>query len=176
MGRWYYGDIHGKCWVGVQGSNDASNFGVDPIEDYRFYGCGCLYQPNNPYKTNNMAYCTDCYDSYEDHIEKIEYILAIKDLDDKKTWGLGDCIYYDFTENDLPKVQEVVKELEQEVGKYMKNFKLEHDSANGIIYNCEFTNKRISKKKQAKIARLCLGLQIIESIETNGSCSFNVET
>ena len=35
---------------------------------------------------------------------------------------------------------------------------------------------KLPKKKQEKMARLCLGLQIIKSIETNGSCSFNVET
>ncbi len=173
MGRWYYGDIHGKCWFGVQDSNDASNFGVEPTEEYRFIGCGCLYEPNNPYKTDNNAYCTDCFPSYEDHFEDIKAYVS---SDSKKTWNSGSCIYYYFTEGDLDKVQEVVKELDAEVGHYLKNFTLDTDNADGITYNCDFSDKRIGKKKQKKMARLCLGLQIIKSIETNGSCSFNVET
>ena len=174
MGRWYYGDIHGKCWFGVQNSNDASNFGVEPTEEYRFIGCGCLYEPNNPYKLDKNAYCTDCFSSYEEHFEDIKDDVS---SDNKKTWNTGSCIYYYFTEGDLDQVQEVVKELDAEVGHYLKNFTLhENDNGNGITYNCDFTDKRVGKKKQEKMARLCLGLQIIKSIETNGSCSFNVET
>jgi hypothetical protein len=46
MGRWYFGDIAGKCWFGVQDSNDASNFGVEHTEEYSFHGCGCSYEPD----------------------------------------------------------------------------------------------------------------------------------
>ena len=176
MGRWYYGDIHGKCWFGIQDSNDASNFGIEPTEEYRFIGCGCLYEPNNPYKLDINAYCKDCFSSYEDHIEGIKDYAESVSSENKKTWNSGSCIYYYFTEGDLDKVQEVVKELDEEVGHYLKNFTLHTDNGDGITYNCDFTDKRVGKKKQEKMARLCLGLQIIKSIEINGSCSFNVET
>lgn len=175
MGRWYYGDIHGKCWFGVQSSSDASNFGVEPTKEYRFRGCGCLYEPNNPYKMDKMAFCS-CYNSYEEHMEEIKDYIEDVDPDNHKTWHIGDCIYYDFTEDNLLQVQEVVKELDEEIGHYMKNFTLANTKGNGITYTFEITDKRIGKKKQEKIARLCLGLQIIKSIETNGSCSFHVET
>ena len=98
------------------------------------------------------------------------------DADEEKTWYEDSNINYDFTEDDLPKVREVVNKLDKEVGHYLKNFKLDIDNCEGISYEVDFADKRVGKKKQEKMARLCLGLQIIKSIELKGSCSFNVET
>jgi hypothetical protein len=175
MGRWYYGDISGKCWFGVQDSNDASNFGVEPTDEYTFFGCGCTYEPENPKEEDKMAFCT-CYESYEEHMEDIKEDLEDMDPDDRQTWHSESSICYYFKEEDLPKVQEVVKKLDKEVGHYLKDYVLEEDQGEGITYDFEFSNKLLGKKKHEKIARLCLGLQIIKSIETKGQCCFNVET
>jgi len=35
MGRYYHGQIAGKFWVAIQ----ASNFGVEPTQEYEFGGC-----------------------------------------------------------------------------------------------------------------------------------------
>jgi hypothetical protein len=174
MGRWYFGDIHGKCWFGVQDSNDASNFGVKPTEDYSFHGCGCSLEQDNTNNIDKKEYCSSCYDSYEEHIKAVKE--DTEDNEIEKTWYADNSINYDFSQEDLPKVQEVVKKLDAEVGHYLKDFILVEDQGEGISYDFEFSDKRLGKKKHEKIARLCLGLLIIKSIETKGQCCFNVET
>jgi hypothetical protein len=174
MGRWYYGDIHGKCWFGVQDSDDASNFGVEPTEEFSFHGCGCSFEPAHDEEEDKLAFCSDCYESYEEHIKVVQEELEDPEFD--STWSPDGSISYDFCEGDLTKVKEVVKQLDKEVGHYLKDFKLEEDQGEGITYDFEFSNKRLGPKKHEKIARLCLGLQIINSIETKGQCCFSVET
>ncbi len=40
MGRYYGGDIAGKFWFGIQSSDDAKHFGVEPTEQEKVYS-GC---------------------------------------------------------------------------------------------------------------------------------------
>ena len=181
MGRWYSGDIAGKCWFGIQDSNDASNFGVEPTEEYSFYNCGCTYEPDENENDNKLilddkAFCPNCFDSYEAHMDAIKEENEEMDEEDEKTWYLDNSIHYYFKEEDLPKVQEVVKQLDKEIGHYLKDFTICEDQGEGITYDFEFSDKRIGNAKKTKIARLCLGLQIIKSIETKGQCCFTVET
>ena len=62
MGRFYYGDIKGKFWFGVQESEDASHFGVEAEENYCYLVCGCCYEEGD-------SYCKACYSSKEEHYE-----------------------------------------------------------------------------------------------------------
>jgi hypothetical protein len=49
MGRYYYGDIEGKFWFGVQSSFDADNLGVKHTEEY----------------IDKCKFCSECIDDIE---------------------------------------------------------------------------------------------------------------
>jgi len=171
MGRWYYGEIHGKCWFGIQDSNDASCFGVEPKQEFRFDDCGCLCEPDD---LDDSAYCDTCYETFEEHLEAIKEQI---DPNATKTWSIDESgLDYEFGEDDLPTVKKVVKELKKEVGDYIKKIKFNYNNPDGISYNIELTDENLDDDIQEKIARLCLGMQIIKSITRNGTCCFNVET
>jgi hypothetical protein len=172
MGRYYYGDISGKCWFGVQESDDASHFGVTPTRERVFLVCLCYV---DDCKIGEKIYCTNCYDSYEDHINAIKEEEIENDSD--ITW-MESNYCYQFDETDLPNVEKVVTTLENEVGLHtlkQYNFKIIKDEGEGITYDIDVTYQLGNNSIYEKLARLCLGKQIMYCISENGHCCFTVE-
>lgn len=175
MGRYYSGDIEGKFWFGTQDSDDATNFGVDPIVQYDYHGCQCCASDDvtEDEEANAQLFCSSCYESLEDHLEKTEV-----DRDDDKTYYEGNEIYYDFQESSLPTLKKEIKKLEKKVGKYMEPFMIVDKTIEygGVQY--EYSVPEGVKLKTGElelIVRLCLGKQILFCIEKYGKCRFHAE-
>jgi hypothetical protein len=167
MGRYYSGQISGKFWFAIQNSDDASNFGVQYKEEINYYVCYCPYE-------NKENYCIDCFSSREEHME------AIKDEFDEyydETWNMDfNQISYQFTENDIDKVKECIKNIELKVGKYMDSYVINDDEdTNEITYDISNDNFPSDKLELELIARLSLGKQILYCLEKYGTCNFTAE-
>jgi len=175
MGRYYNGDIQGKFWFGTQDSLDATNFGVNPVMQYDYYGCQCCVSDDvtGDEDANARLYCSSCYESLEDHLEKTK-----EDRDEDLTYYEGNEVYYDFGLNDLLSVQKEIKKLEKKVGKYMAPFtivdKKEEDEGVQYEYNVP-EGVKLKKGELELIARLCLGKQILYCLEKYGTCGFHAE-
>lgn len=177
MGRYYSGDIEGKFWFGTQSSDDATHFGVNPEIQYDYYGCGCCATDNivdNNDDANAALYCTSCYTSLEDQMEQTE---EDRD-DDTKTYHESNEIYYYFQEQHVPTLQKEIKKLEKTVGKYMEPFTIVDKTPEyeGVTYEYHVpAGTTLKMGELERIARLCLGKQILYCIEKYGKCGFHAE-
>jgi hypothetical protein len=178
MGRYYSGDIEGKFWFGTQDSTDASNFGVDPLVQYDYQGCQCCATDDvddcQTEEELTALYCSSCYDSMEDHLEKTEEDRQGSD----KTYYEGNEVYYHFQESHLDTLKKALGKLEKKVGKYMAHFVIVDKTADfgGVQYEYHLPEGVTLKKgEQELLARLCLGRQILFCVEKYGSCGFHAE-
>ena len=165
MGRYYYGDITGKCWFAVQSSNDASSFGGNEEVHYRFYGCG----DDREYfgEENELVYCETCYTSLEHHLEEIKDTLEVEG----RTWYAYE-FGYAFRKEDIPNIQLVLTEVEKEIGSYIKSF--EWMDSDTFEYDIT-TNSSVPTEKIGLLARWCLGKQILACVLEKDECIFTVE-
>ena len=159
MGRYYCGDISGKFWFAIQDSLDASYYGVEPIDQYRFNDCGCQVE-----SLEEKIYCSNCFDSYEDHI---------KESDNDKTYSLDNQVLYEFNMNNIEYLKKMIDKLDIKYNKYMTNFKIVDNGE--IEYDYEPTDPKPRQNQLKFIARLCLGKQILYCLEKNESCTFYAE-
>ena len=168
MGRYYSGQISGKFWFGIQESTDASFFGSDYKEILIYKACFCQIYDND--SLMNKSYCTNCYDSYEEHMADIQ---ANEDESTNEIWLVSDAeIAYEFHESDLAYVQTKIAELEQLVGEHMHTYQIvDNDS---IEYSYDMPGG-IRGDEIAYVARLCLGKQIEYCLQKYGTCAFSAE-
>lgn len=172
MGRYYSGQISGKFWFGIQSSDDASNFGVKhrTLFSYFLCNCGC--------ENKSISYCNDCYGSYEEHRQAIiddeendlEFNKRRKNL-----WRKDESeIYYTFKKRHIKKVEQIVKDLDKEVGQYIIGYNIK-DENDEIEYDYENIDDTIDKDKMELLARFCLGRQILYCLKKHYTCTFYAE-
>ena len=66
MGRYYYGDIEGKFWVGVQSSGDICELiDIEPNNTYLWKICLCSADICSQDNVLSL-YCKDCYKSRDE--------------------------------------------------------------------------------------------------------------
>lgn len=159
MGRYYNGQISGKFWFAVQCSLDASHFGVEPTDVYRFYGCDCVFEQKVPERD---AYCDSCYCSFDEHLKDSPPNSSV-------TWCATNYVDYDFT--DIDEVRKRVAFLEKRFGSRIKKYTL--IDGDEIAYDVETYS--LSSRSAEYVARLCLGRQILYCMETKGRCCFRAE-
>ena len=171
MGRYYSGSIEGKMWVAVQDSTDASHFGVEPTDQYTFYGCDCCATDSITFDEEKDAsiFCDNCYDSLADHLEQTQ-----EDREAEVTYWCGNEIVYSFTEEEIPQVKKVIAMLEKKVGSFMTHYKIMEENGS-ILYEYTLPETNPNSIQIPFIARLCLGKQILYCLEKKGTCSFVVE-
>jgi hypothetical protein len=163
MGRYYGGDIVGKFWFGIQSSDDARHFGVNPSEpELLYWNCGTFCEPTVPADTP----CPSC--------------------DPEKECVARECnqITFSFNREDLPRVEEVLQILEEtvlseysewaEVQNLLKNDNTWQHGTNeewisNEVYDRLFEFKNLTKKLTA---RYMLGTQIKRCLTVKGSCTF----
>jgi hypothetical protein len=91
MGRYYYGNIEGKFWFGIQSSNAADRFGVigQPPDYLEYY-----------FDEDNLEEC-------ENEIKSIEEKLAdeLPLLDE----------FYDVNSADKPELTEIIKMMDESI-------------------------------------------------------------
>ena len=170
MGRYYYGDINAKFWFSYQSSDDASNFGIMPSFIYCYYSCGCE-------GVNNTTFCNDCFQTFDEHhkqyLEDYDNDIQISNLINDDFSALR----YEFTQNDLQKVQMVLKYIESKYQSEIRDLELEIDSDAAYEYtiNGKINVDDDDYETKSFLARYCLGRQIEKCLIETGRCNFDCE-
>jgi len=164
MGRYYYGDIEGKFWFGIQSSTDASFFGADHYEILR-KKCGCEVKSG-----------CDCSDVDHECISDCDSDCSIEKDENTVKQDEDNDIAYDFEEEHIPLVKTGIERCEKEIYTYkerLDTFFEQNDSYTdeGL---CNFIG--CSKDEIRDIlmwyARLRLGKKILLCLEENRKCHF----
>jgi hypothetical protein len=197
MGRYYYGQISGKFWFGVQSSDDASHFGLEHNDTFKYYVCQCEIQHTENASSHIEPFCKDCFSSLDEHKQAMidEGTEFDDDTDTNKMWFKSDCeISYTFESKHIDMVESHIKILEESVGKYMSGYKIV-DTNDEITYEYEIPKPAdlseelytpddctqspfpnyISNDDITLIARLCLGKQILYCLHKHGMCELYAE-
>jgi len=187
MGRFYWGDIEGKFWFGVQSSNDISNLvSTSYSEPVYWEGCTCQLNSeddiweycNDDCEENcDHIYCHECFNNKEEHIKLLNdeggYDSDIDDID-KNMYREGSEIVYEIETDCLSELKDNLKNIEEKLGKEIveQYKKVENDKRikdlgsgiyndiNDIINEWENEDKKEKKEQYELIARYGLGLQI----------------
>jgi hypothetical protein len=174
MGRYYFGDIKGKFWFGVQSSYDAVNLGGIMSDNLM------LYFPCNCELVCGKNFCDDCFDSFDDAFEEAKNQGFIDENANKE---LEDVLLYEsnyidmkFEGHQIEKLQGHIEELYQKIGHYINKFTMNKDDD----YECdiELTNDNNIPQDELElelIARWCLAKQVEQCIIDKGECEFECE-
>lgn len=202
MGRYYWGDIKGKFWFGIQDSNDAINFkAADNDFKYVWVGaCGCEFPDNKEARKHVKADCPnelfeDFWDPKNRGGRQPDFPLAKDEIDVSH-------IAFCFHRTELPYVLECLEEIWNEWSDAQKEYygkmiayedeveelrrqdkvllKLEAEFA---TYQKEwFLRNNVLppdfQKFEKLMARLYLGKQIVTFFEENpdiDTCNFECE-
>ena len=178
MGREYGGDIEGKFWFGVQGSDDIGNLvNIEPLpQSLTWHGCGCTVD----FDEKNDLYCKNCYESKEAFLDEMG-----EDFDEDPYFE-EQVIVYQLYEEHLDELKETMENLEKEIDpRIIAEFKkIDKDMSNAFegIFKpvSEVINQVLKEKEETKnnteiIARYTLGQQIKQCLEKKGSCTICCE-
>jgi hypothetical protein len=178
MGRYYWGDIEGKFWFACQSSNDVENICcITCFPTYFYRGCDCI--KNN----GDEDYCTNCYEDFEEHQQKLEIDSQNEDpfVKGDKLWYENESIIKYYIElEDLHEIQESIEELNDIIGQYIEVLTFKKEDK-GYEYDFEFTyayknlESDVQKPKDKLIARYCLARQIELCLLKKGECSMTCE-
>ena len=109
MGREYFGDVEGKFGFGVQSSDDIQNLiNIDYDIQHRYLECYCLKEDDD------MNYCKDCYNSYDDHYQAAFESGCIDD-DQEILFEEDTVVIYTITKEHQTELEESLKELEEKL-------------------------------------------------------------
>ena len=176
MGRYYWGDIEGKFWFGVQSSSDVENLINITAQpgSLVWHGCGCVVD----FDQKNDTYCKDCYESKEDFLDEMGEDFEGDPYDELPE------ISYDISDDSLEDLCDALTTLEKEIDpKIVTEYKkIDGDMSNafsGVFKQVDELVGIILKEKENMdlqvIARYGLGLQIKQCLEKNGSCALYCE-
>ena len=147
MGRYYFGDIEGKFWFGIQDSNDATFFGVDPYPIIHEFSDKDSESESDE-SDSESEYDEIAYDFEKEHIEVVKKGIEkckeeIKEYKEKLDTFFNDRSSYNYDE------------LSQALGPDFEKDKL------GTILEW--------------YARLLLGEKILACLYDKGQCHFGCE-
>jgi len=149
MGRYYYGDIEGKLWFGVQSSDDAETFGVEGVEALMYcYTCGCEdseFYENEEGLSNDECETCGC-----------KFKCDVQD---------GQAIEFDFDETDMDRIQEVLDEIKEILPD------IPEPTFSDLELSFDYDNQNELKLQ----ARWCLGHHILECLKEQPECCFTCE-
>ena len=176
MGRYYWGDIEGKFWFGVQSSSDVENLINITAQpgSLVWHGCGCVVD----FDQKNDTYCKDCYESKEDFLDEMGEDFEGDPYDELPE------ISYDISDDSLEDLCDALTTLEKEIDPRIvtEYKKIDGDMSNafsGVFKQVDELVGIILKEKENMdlqvIARYGLGLQIKQCLEKNGSCGLYCE-
>ena len=183
MGRYYNGDIEGKFWFGVQGSDDIEKLvNIKPYTYYSWIVCGCNAE------IEDETYCRSCYDSREEHKNAIieEYddidIECLYEEMQSNGYSLDKDTHYSELLNNMNKLKlDLNKDFINEFDKIEQNEKILNaftgvfDKVLSIINEMNFENDYEKRKVCELAARYTLGYQIEYCLRTTDSCNILCE-
>jgi hypothetical protein len=177
MGRYYYGSIMGKFWVAIQDSNPMEQFGaVELGQDLCFVGCSCEFDGDD--ESDDKLYCSECYESYEQHIAEVRDLHG--DEEAETTWesnGLWKWTYSrdNFNEQGLTYLQTHQEFFDRHVASITFN------KENSYEYDFEYTEGGDApggREEDELLADLCMLKQIQKFFDENPdeeSCDWEAE-
>lgn len=183
MGRFYYGDIEGRFWFGVQDSDDISNLiNIKYISSYSWKCCDCCAD------IKYDKYCSECYNSYEEHKEKIseDELCDIVDgilyyQDNNISYDIYKDEHYDELLNSLKSLEiQLSYKVMQEISnidyddKLLNTFEKSFEKTE-IVFKEEVKNGTLDQSHTSILARYILGTQIKYCLEKNDYCSIICE-
>jgi hypothetical protein len=192
MGRFYWGDIEGRFWFGVQDSDDISNLiNITYISTYSWNCCDCCAD------IKYDKYCSECYGSYEEHKQAIhEYADSDFDADADEVIDISNKLYYQdnnisyeiYKDDHYDELLKSLKDLEPKLtDKVMQEFaNIEYDDKILNTFEKSFVKTELVFKEEVKnglldmssaniLARYILGTQVKYCLEKNGSCAITCE-
>jgi hypothetical protein len=202
MGRFYWGDIEGRFWVGVQDSDDISNLiNLTYISTYEWKCCDCGTNAD----INYDKYCSECYGSYEEHKRAID--ADDNDADDAddndadnadadKPIDMSEKLYYQkniisyeiYKDEHYDELLKSLKDLEPTLtDRVMQEFaNIEQDDKILDTFKNSFEKTELVFKEEVKnglldisstniLARYILGTQVKYCLEKNDYCNIICE-
>lgn len=185
MGRYYCGDIEGKFWVGLQGSDDIEELvSVTPHIYYCWKVCGCLAE------IDSDEYCKDCYKTKEEHIENV---VEEEDYEDEmlymeecsQGYSLDKETHYEELKNNMEELRKKIPTLIldefdkiEQSDKLLNAFTGVFDNSSKVIQDYFGGIPQLGPEKRMLlqiIARYNLGLQLEYCLRTTDSCDINCE-
>ena len=177
MGREYFGDIEGKFAFSIQNSDDIENLvAIDYRVQYSYCVCQCIVE------NIENKYCSDCYDSYEEHLKiarEDEYLCQNENILTKE----DNIIIYDIEKekhlNELNKnMNEIQDLLPPNVIKEFNKIKDDDEIIDGYsdIFSKAFSEMDKYVEKDFKIIyRYKLGLQVTYILNRQDTCTMYCE-
>jgi hypothetical protein len=183
MGRFYSGDVCGKFCFAVQSSYDVNelvSYG-DPEQCYIWKSCNCDVDEDN----TEGKYCTDCYDSIDDHIAAVVEEENYEDgllytQEQSINYSLDKDTHYQELLDSMNKLKlRIHPDIIVQFAKIEQNDKI-LDAFSGVFDNIVYDNitydGQIEKHEALQfIARYTLGYQIEYCLRMTGSCNINCE-
>jgi hypothetical protein len=161
MGRYYYGDISGKFWFGVQASNDADHFdGVHEKVEMYYYEC---------------EGCGEETDKEDEKPDEPNYICKCG----CETWTLetegAEEVSYTFDESHVEFIGKTLNDLESKIPEF--DITIDEDDDYSYSFSDEDWVKiqKLDKSVQELVARWCLGKQLESYLDTFDTCTFRCE-
>ena len=183
MGRYYYGDIEGKFWVGVQSSGDICELiDIEPNNAYLWKVCLCSADVSSQDDVLSQ-YCKDCYKSRDEHIQAA---LDEGEDDDNDTLYFEDN-FIGFNIEKSTHYQELLDSMEKikqliphDIIQSFENIEQTDDILNAFTGVFDTTHKLINntdnlRETEVLIARYTLAYQIEYCLRNNDSCQVSCE-
>ena len=183
MGRYYYGDIEGKFWVGVQSSGDICELNdIEPNNSYLWKVCLCSADVSSQDDVLSQ-YCKDCYKSRDEHIQAA---LDEGEDDDNDTLYFEDN-FIGFNIEKSTHYQELLDSMEKikqliphDIVQSFENIEQTDDILNAFTGVFDTTHNLInntdnSHETEVLIARYTLAYQIEYCLRNNDSCEVSCE-
>ena len=165
MGRYYYGSISGKFWVGIQPSNDVENLcDIGSGRNCLWIGCGCIKNED----TESLDYCDNCYDSLEEHTDDAE------NGENNLSFNNEHLISYELDKNNHGlQIKDNLRLIETQVDTTKLCITFSNNNTD-LVVNIE-KYSLFNRSELELLARYCLGKHIMEWFEKNDLCSIDVE-
>ena len=145
MGRYYYGDIEGKYWFGVQNTFSMNKFGATDKERYEYAYCSCSCDKDDDY-------CSGCFESKEEHLEAIhEDEPDVDDCVRETSQSDFEITKEDFEKQGLPFLQKHEELWKTKVD----TFEIQDDGC-----DCELVGTDTTREEVSIIADMCMLKQI----------------
>ena len=188
MGREYFGSISGKFCFGVQESSDIENLiYIDHEDEYTWIGCNCDLKYEDIQKNK---YCSDCFESYEEHYETIKDDYDLEKGTDDETILYIETSNINYTIEKSDHYEELVKSLEdlkkllpktviEEFDKIGNNEEIidgYSDIFKDVYDELNKYNETDFHKLLVHFSRYKIGMQIKYVLEKEESCFVSCET
>lgn len=178
MGRYYWGDINGKFWFGIQSSTDAENFGAVAQE---FYCWDCCQEDATSYDLdkindcpNNCHECENCNTEQkcDEHTNTVCKVILNNNL-------LRYTLYKEEMDEIKDQLYEIAEELEMPASFVTDIIELPAKDDEDDSHIEETVQNYMARQKNGTdtvlYARLQLGLKIYSCLKSKDRCTFTAE-